>query len=157
MAFAASVFRRVSGRVTEFIDLHPGNESSLERMAGLVGLSPHHFAYAFKQSVGLQNLLDLAKYTNRLSLGVTIGLRAAGLGLLADDRRHLAANIISRGVARDLHSLGDRERRIGNWISYHIGACGAGIQSKRAGEERSERQYRSKPHLLLRPENGDCS
>ena len=60
-------------------------------MAGLVGLSPHHFAYAFKQSVGLQNLLDLAKYTNRLSLGVTIGLRAAGLGLLADDRRHLAA------------------------------------------------------------------
>src|SRR6478735_6230072 len=40
-------------RVTEFIDLHPGNESSLERMAGLVGLSPHHFAYAFKQSVGL--------------------------------------------------------------------------------------------------------
>src|SRR5258708_37749668 len=90
MAFAASVFRRVSGRVTEVIDLHPGNESSLERMAGLVGLSPHHFAYAFKKSVGLQNLLYLAKYTNRLSLGVTIGLRGAGLVPLSDHRRHLA-------------------------------------------------------------------
>jgi AraC family transcriptional regulator len=40
-------------RVTDFIELHLGTESSLCRLAELVDLSPHHFAYAFKQSVGL--------------------------------------------------------------------------------------------------------
>src|SRR6266404_7700878 len=68
-----------------------------------------HIAHAEPEA--LENPFYLAKNANRLSLGVTIGLRAAGLGLLADDRGHLPADIISRDVARDLHSLGDRERR----------------------------------------------
>src|SRR6266404_5130334 len=115
----------------------------------------HHIAHAEPEA--LENPFDLAKNANRLSLGVTIGLRAAGLGLLADDRGHLPADIISRDVARDLHSLGDRERRVGNRISYNIGIRGAEIQCERACEKRSERQYCSELHLPLRLLNGDRS
>jgi len=71
--------------------------------------------------------------------------------------RQIYLNLVTGTAISDLHSLGDRERRVGNRISYNIGIRGAEIQCERACEKRSERQYRSKPHLLLRLENGDRS
>src|SRR5258708_20133339 len=75
-----------------------------------------HIAHAEPEA--LKNPLDLAENANRLSLGVTIGLGASGLGLLADDRRHLPTDIISRAPPRDLHSLRAPEPHIRNWISF---------------------------------------
>jgi len=40
-------------RVAEFIEEHLGDEVSLSDLAGLVRLSPFHFARAFKQSFGV--------------------------------------------------------------------------------------------------------
>jgi AraC family transcriptional regulator len=40
-------------KLTEFIEAHLSEEVSLRQMASLVGLSPYHFARAFKQSFGV--------------------------------------------------------------------------------------------------------
>lgn len=40
-------------RCTEYLNDHPSENVGLEHLAGLVGLSPFHFARAFKQSTGV--------------------------------------------------------------------------------------------------------
>jgi AraC family transcriptional regulator len=40
-------------RVRDHIEAHLGEDTSLHTLAGLAGLSPHHFCRAFKESTGL--------------------------------------------------------------------------------------------------------
>src|SRR5882762_1412449 len=43
----------LKNRVCEFIELHIGEKISLDSLSAMAGLSPHHFARAFQQSVGV--------------------------------------------------------------------------------------------------------
>ena len=76
------------------------------------------------EAVPFQNSLDLVEHADGLGLGVAIGLRTRRVGILVDHGRHLAADIVSGGVAGDLHGLRDRERRIGNRMPDDFGLRG---------------------------------
>jgi AraC-like DNA-binding protein/PAS domain-containing protein len=81
-------------RIREYIDAHLHEKVTLEAMAETAGLSPHHFARAFRQSVGmpphqylLQRRLDAAE---RMLRNTDLPLSEIALRSGFSDQSHLA-------------------------------------------------------------------
>lgn len=80
-------------RVTDYIGDRLAYELSLEELAGLVGLSPHHLCRAFKQSTGLPphrwQIAQRVKKAQALMLDTTLSLADIALAAGFSDQSHL--------------------------------------------------------------------